>query len=692
MIVRKTTTMMILGAAVFAAATAAAEDITCVAVYYPHWHKYPKGTEWFGEKWNQGEWDFVKTAVPRYPGHNVPVKPIPGYLNGKDPKDVETEIALASNAGIDVFLYDYYYYGGKTTQEEALEEGFLKATNRDRMKFALMWCYHERRDQFRPPVGQKDRRMLMELDHTPEEFLGLIDLSIKRYFGRPEYWRKDGKLFFSIFNAPYMVEKLGEDGVRRAIIAARGKVRSAGLGGIHFNAQGLEPNQLALAKSMGFDSLTDYNIPPSPTPSDLTTYESMAENSCRRWAAMRKGPLPYFPVVSTGWDRSARCPLKARPPWSENGYPFDMIVTNATPNKFEALLREAKTFVENDPKKFGVVYVNAWNEYTECPGLVPNNFDSDGFLRAVASVFGRKPANEYIYVNPSTKQMFTIPAATHENVAYGPHPKQKIDVFLPTGGRVSPRAAAAGDSRPPFPVVMYLHGGGWSQGAMEDHVLGSSIRMLLDRGIAVVGTGYRYICETRADMVKPPVMGCLDDCENALRFVKAHAAEWNLDMTRIGLAGGSAGACTALYLALKDDNVHGIRAVAPIIAQTSMDPKEMREWIPNIKYGAHAFGYSSFDAWLAHRADCLAVIERISPAALLRKISPSSAPRFRFQYGAQLKPGELARDSTHSSAFGERFREIATKRGVPCDVGYGSRNCFGDALIWLADALVGESR
>lgn len=675
---KATMTMMVLGAAVSAAAMAEAEDVTCVAVYYPHWHQYQKGTEWFGEKWSQGEWDFVKTAVPRYPGHNVPVKPLPGYLNGKDPKDVEKEIALASNAGIDVFLYDYYYYGGKTTQEEALEEGFLKAANRDRMKFALMWCYHERRDQFRPPVGQKDRRMLMELDHTPEEFLGLIDLSIKRYFGRPEYWRKDGKLFFSIFNTPYLVEKLGEDGVRKAIVAARGKVRSAGLGKIHFNAQGLGPNQLALAKSLGFDSLTDYNIPPSPTPSDLTTYESLAENSRRRWAAMRKGPLPYFPVVSTGWDRSARCPLKARPPWSANGYPFDMIVTNATPNKFEALLREAKTFAEKDPKKSRVVYVNAWNEYTECPGLVPENFNVDGFLRAIASVFGRKPANEYTYVNPSTKQMFTIPAATHENVSYGLHAKQKIDVFLPSGGAK------------PFPVVMYIHGGAWASGAMEDHILGSSIRMLLDKGIAVIGTGYRYIRETRADGVKPPVMGCLDDCENALKFVKAHAAEWNLDTSRIGLAGGSAGACTALYLALKGNNEHGIRAVAPIIAQTSMDPKEMREWIPNITYGAHAFGYSSFDAWLAHRADCLADIERISPAALLRKVSPKRAPRFHFQYGAQLKPGDLAKDPTHSPVFGERFQEIAAARGVSCEVGYGSRNYFGDAFTWLANALVGE--
>ena len=222
---------------------------------------------------------------------------------------------------------------------------------------------------------------------------------------------------------------------------------------------------------------------------------------------------------------------------------------------------------------------------------------------------------------------------------------------------------------------------------MEDHILGSAIRMLLDRGLAVVGTGYRYIRDTRADGVTPPVMGCLDDCENALKFVKAHAAEWNLDLSRIGLAGGSAGACTALYLALKDDNALGIRAVAPIIAQTSMDPLEMKEWIPNSRYGAHAFGYRSFGDWLAHRADCAADIERISPAALLRKIAPAHAPRLYLQYGAPAKPGELAKDPTHSPVFGERFAEIARERGIPCEVGYRGRACFGDAFVWLADAL-----
>ena len=101
------------------------KPIEVIAVYYPHWHVYPKGNEWFHPGWT--EWEYVKDAVPRFPGHRQPLVPLGGYLDGANPADVAKEIDLAANAGIDVFLYDYYWYDGKVTQEEAIEKGFLGA-------------------------------------------------------------------------------------------------------------------------------------------------------------------------------------------------------------------------------------------------------------------------------------------------------------------------------------------------------------------------------------------------------------------------------------------------------------------------------------------------------------------------------------------------------------------------------------
>ena len=372
-----------------------------VCVYYPHWHRYPKGDEWFGaENWREGEWAFVKTAVPRFPGHRQPLVPLPGYLDGANPGDVAKEIDLAADAGINVFLYDYYYYGGKVTQEEALERGFMKAHNCGRMKFAIMWCYHERRDQFRPDID-RERPMLMSLARTPEEFHGLIRLCCERYFPHPEYWRKDGALFFSIFNAPYFCEHRDRDTrrIRAELDEARQIVREAGLGDIHFNAQGAAPDDIGFMADCGFDSLTDYNITPESMPAEEMAamrekgvweveYRDSFPTVRKRWREMSAGPLPYIPNVTTGWDVTPRCRLDEPYPWRKHDYPYLMTFVGNTPEAFREILAEAKAFVESAPNQTGAVYVNGWNEYTEGSFLLPDAADGDARLRAVASVFG----------------------------------------------------------------------------------------------------------------------------------------------------------------------------------------------------------------------------------------------------------------------------------------------------------------
>ena len=73
--------------------------------------------------------------------------------------------------------------------------------------------------------------------------------------------------------------------------------------------------------------------------------------------------------------------------------------------------------------------------------------------------------------------------------------------------------------------------------------------------------------------------------------------------------------------------------------------------------------------------------------AYIDTATPARVPQIRFLYSSPVKPGELAKDPTHSPVFGERFKEIADRRGVKCEIGYGNRNNFGDAFTWLADTL-----
>jgi acetyl esterase/lipase len=96
---------------------------------------------------------------------------------------------------------------------------------------------------------------------------------------------------------------------------------------------------------------------------------------------------------------------------------------------------------------------------------------------------------------------------------------QKMDIYYPaTGG--------------PWPVLLYVHGGGWSRG---DKAEGVGWRSMAERGFLVVSVNYRLASYES----KFPAM--IEDVKCAVRYLRAHAPEYNLDPNHIGAVGVSAG-------------------------------------------------------------------------------------------------------------------------------------------------------
>jgi acetyl esterase/lipase len=85
-------------------------------------------------------------------------------------------------------------------------------------------------------------------------------------------------------------------------------------------------------------------------------------------------------------------------------------------------------------------------------------------------------------------------------------------------------------SNGPLPLIVWIHGGGWRNGSKA----GSMAIPLSGRGYAVASVDYRLI-----DVAPFPAQ--IVDCRAAIRWLKAHASEYNLDPKRIGVWGASAG-------------------------------------------------------------------------------------------------------------------------------------------------------
>lgn len=266
------------------------------------------------------------------------------------------------------------------------------------------------------------------------------------------------------------------------------------------------------------------------------------------------------------------------------------------------------------------------------------------------------------------------PPPTKSDVAYGEHPKQVLHFWQ-------------ADADEPAPLLFFIHGGGWQAGDRMNGQLLSMLPNLLEKGISVVSVEYRFIREAVEDGVEPPVKAPLHDAARALQFVRSKAAQWNIDPNRIAACGGSAGACSSLWLAFHDDLADPqsgdpvarqstrLACAAVIGAQTTLDPKQMKEWTPNSKYGSHAFGIfkpgakefqQDFDAFLAKRADILDWINEYSPYALVS----SDDPPVYLYYSAPPALGQDQKDPTHTSNFGVKLQEHMREKGVESELVY----------------------
>ena len=121
-----------------------------------------------------------------------------------------------------------------------------------------------------------------------------------------------------------------------------------------------------------------------------------------------------------------------------------------------------------------------------------------------------------------------------KNLVYATQDKKKLqlDAYLPT-------------TKGPHPSVLVIHGGGWMSGSKWQ--LGRYAAALAERGINAFAINYRL-----APKYKHPVQ--VEDCREAVRWVRSNSKKYGGDPKRIGALGYSAGAHLSAMLAVTGMN------------------------------------------------------------------------------------------------------------------------------------------
>jgi acetyl esterase/lipase len=268
------------------------------------------------------------------------------------------------------------------------------------------------------------------------------------------------------------------------------------------------------------------------------------------------------------------------------------------------------------------------------------------------------PQEEPVY-DPS------VPKPTLSGIPYGEHERHMLDLWKAESNSLTP-------------LVFVIHGGGWDGGEKEWVHRPVNVQALLDAGISVAAINYRLIKHAEEEGVSPPVKAPMYDAARALQFIRSKAGNWNIDKKRIVAVGESAGACTSLWLAYHDDladpdskdpvsrESSRVQSAAVLAAQTTLDPKQMKEWTPNSWYGGHAFGRRDFGQFLAARDSILPWIDEYSPYALVS----SDDPPVYLYYTSTPALGQSQEDPTHTSNFGVKLKEHCDKAEIKCELVY----------------------
>lgn len=329
-----------------------------------------------------------------------------------------------------------------------------------------------------------------------------------------------------------------------------------------------------------------------------------------------------------------------------------VLVAPAAGQNQDAARRQAEQFFkQNDKNNDGRLTRG------EFPERVRNLFDrvdtnTDGAVTLAEDV-------AYRAARATRRSRPAPPAPDLANVKYGPDQRNVFDLWLANSDR-------------PAPLVIYYHGGGF-RGGDKRTIKIDLLKQLLAGGVSVAAVNYRLSGTA-------PFPAQMNDCARALQFIRLHAAEHNIDPTRVGATGGSAGAGISLWLAFHDDlkdpasadpvKRQSTRLSAAVVyaAQSSYDPRFIKKLFNTDQIDEALIPFFGMKG--AAEVDEAKFHPLFAEASPINHASSDDVPVMLFypQANKPLPPNSTGRQHIHHPRFGEVLKEKLDALGVECVV------------------------
>ena len=221
---------------------------------------------------------------------------------------------------------------------------------------------------------------------TIDSIIALFEQWARQYSENRSYWCIDGRPVCALLNLADFARTYGLDGFTVLLSLARGVFRKR----LHVNpflvgvVGEATLRNADLATRLPIDAVTGYGLLPEWSGPPVQQYPELIERRVKEWYFFqeRVAPLPFLPVACCGWDATVRGAW-AGDLRAVRGFPWRPIVTGVTPELFGEFVARAVRFNQTYHPQMNVVFLHAWNEWTESAAIEPSDRFGYHFLKAV---------------------------------------------------------------------------------------------------------------------------------------------------------------------------------------------------------------------------------------------------------------------------------------------------------------------
>jgi len=366
-----------------------------MAFYFPQFHTTPENSRWWGEGFT--DWQLVKKAQPLHDGHYQPRQPLnENYYDLADEQVVAWQASLAEQYGLHGFNFYHYWFNGKLMLEKPMEA--FRDNQDHQLSYCITWANETWTRQW---VG--DPEVLLQQSYSADKSQWIIHFNYLLSFFQDERYKKvDNKPVFCIYRPELhsylegyidcwdqLAKEQGFEGIHWVAIKSYPMVNETSIYRLFDAVIKFQPrvffNEQKSQRSTLWKCLQPVlrMLPEAIQIKLAHIKQARARATCfdyeQLWRSIIQDALndapPVLQSVAVDWDNTPRYGARSH------------YLQGASPEVFAAQL-EKLTQVEQS-KGNDLIFINAWNEWSESAYLEPDQRFGYGYLDVIRDLSRR---------------------------------------------------------------------------------------------------------------------------------------------------------------------------------------------------------------------------------------------------------------------------------------------------------------